>query len=57
MSAPTFYPCRLAWQALGEMSQEMAMKSFVDMLDSLCSLFKPFIEAHKRDAEERIRLA
>lgn len=57
ISVPTFYVCRLAWQALGEMSQEMAMKSFVDMLDSLCPLFKPFIEAHKRDAEERIRLA
>lgn len=48
---------RLAWQALGDMGQEEAMKSFVDLLDSLCHLFKPFIEAHKRDGEERERLA
>ncbi|KAK3915812.1 Protein TMED8 [Frankliniella fusca] len=48
---------RLAWQALGDMAQEEAMKSFVDLLDSLCHLFKPFIEAHKRDGEERERLA
>lgn len=48
---------RLAWQALGDMTQEDAMKNFVDVLDSLCTLFKPFIEAHKRDGEERKRVA
>lgn len=54
---PFLYLCRLAWQALGEMAPEEAMKNFIDMLDTLCPLFKPFIEAHKRDGEERERQA
>ncbi|GLH15424.1 hypothetical protein R5R35_009763 [Gryllus longicercus] len=48
---------RLAWQALGSMSREEAMQGFVERLDGLCPLFKPFVEAHKRDIEERERLA
>ncbi|XP_055341086.1 Golgi resident protein GCP60-like isoform X2 [Paramacrobiotus metropolitanus] len=43
---------RRAWSSLGEMSKEEAMLRFVDLLDLLCPLFKPYIEAHKRDRED-----
>ena len=39
------------------MSQEEAMRSFITMLEQLCPLFQPFVEAHKRDLEERQRIA
>ncbi|PSN50640.1 Golgi resident protein GCP60 [Blattella germanica] len=48
---------RLAWQSLGAMSRDEAMSGFVDLLDKLCPLFKPFVEAHKWDIEERDRIA
>nr|CAD7570081.1 unnamed protein product [Timema californicum] len=47
----------LAWQSVGDMSREEAMSGFVELLDKICSLFKPYVEAHKRDEEERVRLA
>nr|CAD7440984.1 unnamed protein product [Timema bartmani] len=47
----------LAWQSVGDMSREEAMSGFVELLDKVCSLFKPYVEAHKRDEEERVRLA
>lgn len=43
--------CRQAWASLGDMSKEDAMIRFVDLLDILCPLFKPYIEAHKRDRQ------
>ncbi|OQV15074.1 putative Protein TMED8 [Hypsibius exemplaris] len=46
---------RQAWSSLGTMSKEDAMIRFVDLLDVLCPLFKPYIEAHKRDREDRER--
>jgi dolichol kinase len=49
--------CRLAWQALGDASQDEAMAGFIELLDKLCPLFTPFVEAHKRDLEERERVA
>jgi hypothetical protein len=49
--------CRLAWQALGDASQDEAMAGFIELLDKLCPMFKPFVEAHKRDLEERERVA
>lgn len=33
------------------------MPGFIDLLDRLCSLFKPYIEAIKKDREEKHRLA
>ena len=44
---------RQAWIALEGMSKDDAMIRFVDLLDALCPLFKPYIEAHKRDREMR----
>ena len=47
---------RLAWQALGEMNTEDAMINFVELLDSRCNLFRPFVQAHKADLENRRKL-
>ncbi|KAJ8308866.1 hypothetical protein KUTeg_013740 [Tegillarca granosa] len=46
---------RQAWQALGDMSRETAMEEFIKQLDSRCSLFKPFIHAHKAEREEKLK--
>lgn len=48
---------RMAWQQLGKISKAQAMEGFIDLLDRLCSLFKPYIEAIKKDREEKHRLA
>lgn len=48
---------RLAWQALGDVNQDEAMTGLVELLDKLCPIFKPFVEAHKWDVEERERVA
>lgn len=47
---------RLAWQALGDATKSEAMESFITLLDQQCPLFKPTIDAHKADLEERERL-
>jgi hypothetical protein len=48
---------RLAWQALGGANQDEAMTGFIELLDKLCPMFKPFVEAHKWDIQERERVA
>ncbi|XP_075232568.1 Golgi resident protein GCP60 [Lycorma delicatula] len=47
---------RLAWQALGDATKVQAMEQFINLLDQQCPLFKPTIDAHKADTEERERL-
>ena len=44
---------RQAWQDLGSLSQEQAMRQFIHMLNGLCPLFFPFIEAHAKERQER----
>lgn len=44
---------RQAWHDLGSLSREEAMKQFIDMLNNLCPLFLPFVEAHAKEKEER----
>ncbi|XP_041352824.1 Golgi resident protein GCP60-like isoform X2 [Gigantopelta aegis] len=46
---------RQAWQSLGDMSKESAMAELVKHLDSICPLFKPFVEAHKTERDEKIK--
>ncbi|RWS04967.1 Golgi resident protein GCP60-like isoform X2 [Dinothrombium tinctorium] len=46
---------RQAWSDLGTMSKEEAMSTFIKLLDKLCPLFKPFVEAHKREKDEKER--
>ena len=48
---------RIAWQQLGNITKIQAMESFIDLLDRLCPLFKPYVEAIKKDKEEKHRLA
>ncbi|GBP48719.1 Golgi resident protein GCP60 [Eumeta japonica] len=44
---------RAAWQALGQMSQIQAMAGFTHILDRLCPLFKPYLEAIQKDLEDK----
>lgn len=48
---------RLAWQNLGSITKSQAMEGFIDLLDRSCAAFKPYIEAIKKDREEKERLA
>jgi hypothetical protein len=41
---------------LGDINQDEAMTGFVELLDKLCPIFKPFVEAHRWDVEERERV-
>ncbi|GBN72291.1 Golgi resident protein GCP60 [Araneus ventricosus] len=46
---------RQAWQALGDMSQRDAKSGFINLLNNICPLFRPFVLAHKCDLEEKER--
>ena len=48
---------RQVWQSLGEMSKEEAMKKFIELINETCPLFRPYVEAHRRDREEQERKA
>jgi golgi resident protein GCP60 len=48
---------RLHWQQCGSMSKLQAMEGFIDLLDRLCPSLKPYIEAVKKDAEEKHKQA
>lgn len=48
---------RVAWQHLGDISKAQAMEGFIDLLDRTCGAFKPYVEAIKKDREEKERLA
>ncbi|KAL3174377.1 hypothetical protein MRX96_040962 [Rhipicephalus microplus] len=46
---------RQAWISLGDTDRETAMKKFIELLNLKCPLFRPFVEAHKADMEEKER--
>ncbi|CAF1064686.1 unnamed protein product [Didymodactylos carnosus] len=48
---------RQAWIELGNMSTDMAMNEFIKLLSQQCSMFRPYLEAHRRDNEEKERLS
>ncbi|XP_017066972.1 Golgi resident protein GCP60 [Drosophila eugracilis] len=43
------------WQLLGEITREQAMEGFVDLLDTMCSAFRPYIEAVRQDRDDTLR--
>ncbi|BFG00531.1 Golgi resident protein GCP60 [Drosophila madeirensis] len=43
------------WQLLGDTSREQAMEGFIDLLDTMCSAFRPYIEAVRQDRDETLR--
>lgn len=43
------------WQNLGSLSKTQAIEGFIELLDRLCPMFKPYIEAIKKDREEKGR--
>lgn len=51
-----FKLCRLAWQALGDMSTENSMVNFVKLVNKECTLFKHTVEAYKADLIEQKRI-
>lgn len=48
---------RIAWQHLGTITKLQAMEGFIDLLDRLCPQFKPYVEAIKKDREEKAQQA
>lgn len=48
---------RTAWQNLGTISKVQAMEGFVELLDRLCPPFRLYVEAIKKDQEEKQRQA
>lgn len=37
------------------MPKETAMTEFVEQLDAMCPLFRPYVQAHKTEKEEKLR--
>lgn len=50
-----FFSHRQAWISLGDMSKEEAMEQFINLLIERCPMFRPHIEAHHVDNEEKNR--
>lgn len=48
---------RTAWNNLGNISKSQAMEGFVELLDRLCAPFRPYVEAIKKDQEDKQRQA
>lgn len=48
---------REQWTSLGSMSKLQAMEGFIDLLDRLCPSLKPYLEAIKKDREEKKKQA
>lgn len=46
---------RQAWQVLGDMSEKDAKIGFINLLNNICPLFRPFVLAHKCHLEEKER--
>ncbi|KAM8719739.1 hypothetical protein ACLKA7_005892 [Drosophila subpalustris] len=43
------------WQLLGDMTREQAMEGFIDLLDTMCSAFRPYIEAVRQNRDETLK--
>lgn len=48
---------RLAWERLGNLSTAQAREGFVELLSRRCPLLSAHIEAHRREKEEKQRIA
>lgn len=43
------------WQLLGDITREQAMEGFIDLLDTMCSAFRPYIEAVRQNRDENLK--
>ncbi|XP_017471409.1 PREDICTED: Golgi resident protein GCP60 [Rhagoletis zephyria] len=43
------------WQLLGDISREQAMEGFIDLLDNMCTAFRPYTEAVKQNRDENLK--
>lgn len=46
---------RMHWMKLGDISREQAMEGFIDLLDSMCNSFRPYVEAVKKNRDETLK--
>ncbi|XP_004518383.1 Golgi resident protein GCP60 isoform X2 [Ceratitis capitata] len=46
---------RMHWQLLGDISKEQAMEGFIDLMDNMCTAFRPYIEAVKQNRDEKLK--
>ncbi|XP_061389287.1 Golgi resident protein GCP60 [Musca vetustissima] len=46
---------RMHWQMLGDISREQAMEGFIDLLDTMCSAFRPYVEAVRKNRDETLK--
>ncbi|XP_005189224.2 Golgi resident protein GCP60 [Musca domestica] len=46
---------RMHWQMLGDISREQAMEGFIDLLDSMCNAFRPYVEAVRKNRDETLK--
>uniref|UniRef100_A0A1B0BB67 ACB domain-containing protein n=1 Tax=Glossina palpalis gambiensis TaxID=67801 RepID=A0A1B0BB67_9MUSC len=46
---------RLHWQMLGNISREQAMEGFIDLLDTMCNAFRPYVEAVRKNRDETLK--
>ncbi|XP_017871628.1 PREDICTED: Golgi resident protein GCP60 [Drosophila arizonae] len=43
------------WQLLGDITREQAMEGFIDLLDTMCSAFRPYIEAVRQNRDANLK--
>lgn len=46
---------RMHWQLLGDINREQAMEGFIDLLDNMCTAFRPYVEAVKQNRDETLK--
>ncbi|XP_013103104.2 Golgi resident protein GCP60 [Stomoxys calcitrans] len=46
---------RMHWQMLGNINREQAMEGFIDLLESMCSAFRPYVEAVRKNRDETLK--
>ncbi|XP_034110116.1 Golgi resident protein GCP60 [Drosophila albomicans] len=43
------------WQLLGDITREQAQEGFIDLLDTMCSAFRPYIEAVRQNRDDTLK--
>ncbi|KAH8387676.1 hypothetical protein KR093_008594, partial [Drosophila rubida] len=43
------------WQLLGDITREQAQEGFIDLLDTMCSAFRPYIEAVRQNRDANLK--
>ncbi|KAH8304720.1 hypothetical protein KR044_007254, partial [Drosophila immigrans] len=43
------------WQLLGDITREQAQEGFIDLLDTMCTAFRPYIEAVRQNRDDTLK--